>query len=319
MKNWETLEADENLIMTKHYTAGRQNHRIRYLVLHHNAANLSIRGCWNTWQTRQSSAHYQVDSYGRIGQLVWDTNTAWACGDWTANLESISIEHADISSNPWLISEATLDNGAHLVAALCKHYGLGKPTWMVNVFPHSRFSSTQCPASLAGSQNAAYMARAQQWYDHMTNGASAPTTNNTTTTKQEDIDMSCALMIRNDDTGLVYYWSPETGLTGLSNPDQMKVLETAGVKLMHASKGAPWWVRAQQITDLVQARTLAYETAQTKALETLAKNIGASPEDITAAVKTSVNAALANLSITLTNQNKTVETATETTDTKEEK
>ncbi|KFI92417.1 N-acetylmuramyl-L-alanine amidase, negative regulator of AmpC, AmpD [Bifidobacterium saguini DSM 23967] len=314
MKNWETLEADENLILTTHYTPGRAGHAVKGVVLHHNAGNLDARQIYNVWQTRQASAHYQVAADGRISQHVWDADTAWACGDWNANLDYISIEHADISSSPWMVSDATLDNGAHLTAAICKHYGLGRPTWMVNVFPHSRFSSTQCPASLAGSQNAAYMARAQQWYDHMTNGASAPTTTNNTT-QQEDIDMSCALMIRNDDTGLVYYWSPETGLTGLSHPDQMKVLEAAGVPLMHASKGAPWWMRAQQITDLVQAKTLAYETAQTKALEAIAKNAGADPETITNAVKTSVNAALANLSITLTNQAKNIET---TTDSKEE-
>lgn len=34
--------------------------------------------------------------------------------------------------------------------------------------------STACPASIAGAQNAAYMARAQAWYDRMT-GATAPT------------------------------------------------------------------------------------------------------------------------------------------------
>jgi len=37
-----------------------------------------------------------------------------------------------------------------------------------------RFSATSCPASIAGDQNADYMARAQAWYDRMT-GATAPT------------------------------------------------------------------------------------------------------------------------------------------------
>ena len=45
----------------------------------------------------------------------------------------------------------------------------------MNVFPHSRFSATECPTSLAGTQNAAYMAKAQQWYDSMTGGTPAPT------------------------------------------------------------------------------------------------------------------------------------------------
>lgn len=175
MKNWDTLEADENLLMNTHYTPGRSGRNIDKIVIHHNAGNLSIAGCYNLWQTREASAHYQVDANGRIGQLVWDVDTAWHADDWDANITSIGVEHADINTNPWTISDATLDNGAHLVAALCKYYGLGRPQWCVNVFPHSRFSATECPTSLAGTQNAAYMAKAQQWYDSMTGGTPAPT------------------------------------------------------------------------------------------------------------------------------------------------
>ncbi len=79
-----------------------------------------------------------------------------------------------MTSDPWTVSEACLDNGAHLVAAVCKYYKLGRPVWGKNVFGHKDFSATACPASLAGSQYAAYMARAQSWYDHMTGSTSAP-------------------------------------------------------------------------------------------------------------------------------------------------
>ena len=168
MKSWENLEADEDLILSTHMTKGRQGCKVDKIVLHHNGGNLTGRGCYDVWQTREASAHYQVAADGRITQLVWDTDTAWHSGDWNANLTSIGVEHADISTDPWSISEATLDNGAHLVAALCKHYGLGRPQWGVNVFPHSHFSATACPASIAGSQNAAYMSKAQAWYDRMT-------------------------------------------------------------------------------------------------------------------------------------------------------
>lgn len=176
MKSWENLEADEDLILATHMTKGRQGCKVDKIVLHHNDGNLTARQIYDVWQTREASAHYQVAADGRISQHVWDTDTAWHSGDWTANLTSIGVEHADISTDPWSISEATLDNGAHLVAALCKHYGLGRPQWGVNVFPHSHFSSTACPASIAGSQNADYMARAQAWYDKMTGTASAPPT-----------------------------------------------------------------------------------------------------------------------------------------------
>lgn len=175
MKNWNSLDADINLLLDNHYSKGRQGRRIDKIVLHHNAGNLSVRGCFETWQTRQASAHYQVQSDGLIGQLVWDGDTAWHAGDWEANLTSIGIEHADVSSDPWRISDACLENGAHLVAALCVYYKLGHPQWGRNVYGHSHFSPTECPASLAGNQRAAYMARAGYWYDQMSGNKPAPT------------------------------------------------------------------------------------------------------------------------------------------------
>lgn len=209
MKNWENLDADENLILNTHYTPGRQGRRIDRIVLHHNGGNLSIRDCWNVWQTREASAHYQVDANGRVGQLVWDDNTAWHAGDWDTNLRSIGIEHADISSAPWRISDATLDNGAHLVAALCKKYGLGRPQYGRNVFFHRDFSPTECPASIAGSQRDAYFRRAGEWYDRMTGHATttnkpAATQNTAATIEKEKTMGTQALLFRKAGTDAIY-------------------------------------------------------------------------------------------------------------------
>lgn len=172
--DFKGLHADVNKWLSKHYTPGRCGRKIQYIGIHHNAGNLSVQGCWNVWQTRQASAHYQVQSDGVIGQLVHDCDTAWALGNFDANCRSINIEHADCSSNPWRISDKCLESGAHLVAALCLAYGLGRPAWGKNVFPHSHFSSTACPASLQSSQRDAYMKRAQEWYDAMAKGGGAP-------------------------------------------------------------------------------------------------------------------------------------------------
>lgn len=177
MQDWDKCIADKTMLIKTHYSKGQPGRKIRKIVLHHNAGNLTIEGCYNVWQTREASAHYQVQSDGVIGQLVYDWDIAWHAGNWNANLDSIGIEHADESNSPWRISQKCLDNGAHLVAALCKLYGLGRPQWRVNVFPHSAFCPTSCPCSLRDSQNSEYMQRAQQWYDSMTHGALAP--NNT--------------------------------------------------------------------------------------------------------------------------------------------
>lgn len=174
MQDWNKLIADENKIIGRHYTAGRDGHKIKFIVIHHNGGNLSIADCFSVWQTRKASAHYQVQGDGRIGQLVHDADTAWHAGNLQANYESIGIEHADAKLAPdWTVSDATLDNGAHLVAAICKYYGLGRPSWGGNVFPHHHFTSTDCPGALDGSQRDAYISKAQAYYDQMT-GTSAP-------------------------------------------------------------------------------------------------------------------------------------------------
>lgn len=172
MKDWEALEADVDLILDRHYTAGRSGRTVDKVVEHYNAGNLSVEGCYSVWQTREASAHYQVEDGGRVGQLVWDRDTAWHAGNWDQNCRSIGIEHANRADGT--ISEACLDNGAHLTAAICKAYGLGRPEWLVNVFPHKHFQDTSCPGQIYGSQKDAYIRRAQAWYDFMVGAGAEP-------------------------------------------------------------------------------------------------------------------------------------------------
>lgn len=165
MKNWKTLDADINRIMNKHFTKGRGGNKIDKVVIHYNYGDLTVEGCWQTWQTREASAHYQVQSDGIIGQLVWDSDTAWHAGNWEANQTSIGIEHANVDGGR--VTEACLDNGAHLVAAICNYFKLGNPCWGKNMFPHKHFSSTSCPGELYGQQKAEYEKRANYWYEKM--------------------------------------------------------------------------------------------------------------------------------------------------------
>lgn len=174
MKNWDKVEADKNVLMNKHFTKGRQGNKVDFIVIHHNGGTLTTQGCWDVWQKREASAHYQVEADGTIGQLVWDSDTAWHAGNWSANLRSIGIEHANNSRSPWTVSDATLEEGAHLVASLCKRFNLGEPRWGENVFPHSHFRSTDCPGELQASQQARYMERAQYWWRIMTGEQANP-------------------------------------------------------------------------------------------------------------------------------------------------
>lgn len=172
MKNWENLEPDKYTLVGPHrFTKGRAR-PVDRIIIHHNAgvrlSSEQVRDLWDN--SREASAHYQVEADGTIGQLVNDWDTAWHAANADINARSIGIEHANIGGPPrWQISDATIDAGAHLVAALCRAHKLGRPVWGQNVFPHSRYTSTSCPHQLdvGGEDHATYMARAQYWYDEM--------------------------------------------------------------------------------------------------------------------------------------------------------
>lgn len=176
MKNWNTVDPDVVKLLpggpNAHWTPGRGGKRIRYIVRHHNAGVLTIDQCYNTWLTRPASAHYQVEVGGRIGQLVWDSNTAWHAANLLRNQESIGIEHANSggAAAGWPIADKTIEEGAHLAAALCKFYNLGRPEFGKNIRDHKETGQTSCPYHLAagGKYHARWMQRAQYWFDQMT-------------------------------------------------------------------------------------------------------------------------------------------------------
>lgn len=268
--DWGSLVADETRILTRHYTAGRGGHSIDKVIVHHNDGNLSVEGCYEVWQSRAASAHYQVTSDGTVGQLVWDRDTAWHAGNWHANQTSIGIEHADCSRSPYRISDACLDSGAHLVAAVCRRYGLGRPEWGVNLFGHSDFAPTKCPASLAvgGSQHDAYVARAQAWYDAM--GAGIDTLEADDMTQDEHDMLKAIYDVQHKYMGWQYAKVDDGD--GVSDPVDMHQM------MVDVWGGVP--------------KLLAMEAAQTEAIKALAKMQGADPDAVAKAVSDAVEAKL---------------------------
>lgn len=178
--DWENLEADVTKLLPPggHWTPGRGGNVIKYIVRHHNAGILTTEDCWRLWQDREASAHYQVENSGRIGQLVNDWDTAWHAANQLRNQQSIAIEHANAGgpNQDWPINDRVLDQGAHLAAALCKAYGLGRPEFGKNIRDHKETGQTSCPYHLAngGKYHKKWMDRAVYWYDQMTRATPAP-------------------------------------------------------------------------------------------------------------------------------------------------
>ena len=178
MKDWKTLQPDVVRLMNKHFTRGRGGAKIEYVVIHHNAGILTIDQIWQVWQTRAASAHYQVESGGRIGQLVWDDNTAWHAANQWINQRSIGIEVSNSggAAQDWPISPTAIRESARLAAAVCAYYKLGRPASGKNVRWHREFTSTSCPYHLApgGKYHGAFMSEAQRFYDQLTKPAAKP-------------------------------------------------------------------------------------------------------------------------------------------------
>lgn len=174
--DWKNLQPDVYMRVAAGFTKGRP-YGISGVTVHHMAGNLTLEQCKAALDSNGTGAHYGVAG-GRVAQFVDDYNRAWACGDGIGtgggNDRTISIEHANDHADPWTVSEDTLDTGAHLTAAICVYYKLGRPEWGKNVWPHRHWSATACPGELYGSQKDAYIARAQAWYDSMVNGAAEP-------------------------------------------------------------------------------------------------------------------------------------------------
>lgn len=174
--DWKNLQPDVYMRVAAGFTKGRP-YGISGVTVHHMAGNLTLEQCRAALDSNGTGAHYGVAG-GRVAQFVDDYNRAWACGDGIGtgggNDRTISIEHANDHADPWTVSEDTLDTGAHLTAAICVYYKLGRPEWGKNVWPHRHWSATACPGELYGSQKDAYIAHAQAWYDSMVNGAAEP-------------------------------------------------------------------------------------------------------------------------------------------------
>lgn len=165
--NWNELSADVNMWIDN-FDEGRGGFALDRVVIHHNAGKaMSHSGVYGAFTNNGTSAHYNVDIDGNICQFVHDSDTAWHCPG--VNKKSIGIEHANCSGaeGGWDVGDETIDAGAHLTAAICRAYGLGRPEWRSNVFPHSDFYSTACPASLRDKYAGEYIEKAQAYYDNL--------------------------------------------------------------------------------------------------------------------------------------------------------
>ena len=170
MLDYYDVQPDKIHLLTKHFTPGRGGAKPEYITRHHLAMIGEVeRVVDEVWNEREASAHYVVGPKGRVGQAVYDGNTAWSNANLYSNQRSISIEHSNSggAAAEWPISQETLISGARLAASLCLFYKLGRPVFGKNIRDHREFGQTSCPHHLAngGKYHKLWMDEAQRFYD----------------------------------------------------------------------------------------------------------------------------------------------------------
>lgn len=163
----------DRLSATGHVT--HESFTKKSVTIHHNGGNLTHNGILTTWTTRRASAHFDVDSKGKVAQYVKVDEYAWAVGSTLGNETSISIEMANSTFAPnWEVSETTWKAAARLAAWLFVHEIKARPN-ASNFLPHRHWSSTDCPGPYIVKNFNAVLVEAQVQYDEFMKGKPAHT------------------------------------------------------------------------------------------------------------------------------------------------
>lgn len=132
-------------------TKPRKN-KIKKIVIHHMAGNLTIEACGNGFSktSRKASSNYGIGTDGRIGLYVEECNRAWTSGNSTVDNQAITIEVAnDVIGGNWHVSDKALEKTIELCADICRRNGIEKLVFTGNkngnLVAHRYYQATQCP------------------------------------------------------------------------------------------------------------------------------------------------------------------------------
>ena len=162
--NVNGIEVDTSLL-SSHNCNVKNSRVVGYIVLHYtgNKGPDTARANAGYFKSTKTlaSAHYAVDD-SRCYQCVALKNIAWHVGAKTyyndcRNANSIGIEMCCTAGN-FKIGKNTIENAAQLTAALCRLIGVKDSGVDVHVLRHWDVTRKECPAQMAGKNNAEWIA-----------------------------------------------------------------------------------------------------------------------------------------------------------------
>ncbi len=142
-------------LATSHYWtknfSSRNGTKITKIIIHHMATvNGTAKSCYYTWKKRQGSAHYAIDRYGNIGQLIDEKYRAWSVANEAADSQAVTIEIANTTASPyWKVSDASVKACIKLCADICRRNGIKRLNFTGNksgnLVMHCYYMATACP------------------------------------------------------------------------------------------------------------------------------------------------------------------------------
>lgn len=133
-----------------HYT-GRQGYGVTHITLHIMVGYLAGTDSTFANPSSQSSAHYGVGATGEIHQYVAETDGSYSDANYASNCSTISIEHEGGIADGAVCTQACIDASARLCADIARRYGW-KKLWhdglRGNVWLHREIPGTDhaaCP------------------------------------------------------------------------------------------------------------------------------------------------------------------------------
>lgn len=134
---------------TNNYSS-RNGTKISKIIIHHMAGNLTAKGCYNVWKSRQGSAHYAISSSGEIGQLIDEKYRAWSVANAAADSMAVTMELANDGGAPnWHVSDKAITAAINLCVDICQRNGIKKLTFTGNtsgnLLMHCYYMATACP------------------------------------------------------------------------------------------------------------------------------------------------------------------------------
>lgn len=206
----------------------------------HSTANLgaTARNHRNLWAGGWDYAVHLVSDWDEAIHCVPYDALCWQVGNGNATCEGLEICEATNANDFWRGIDIAADVVAQRLAAHVWGVDRMHPhQWFAQVYGGSDHTDPIPYFSRFGYNWGAFTQLVQQ----KLNGETA----------EQEVDIMAAMMIRNDDTGVIWYCEPGKGRTALTHVDQANLLQQAGVPLIHASNGAPWWARFDQVNSMV--------------------------------------------------------------------